>query len=454
MTAPDPLLRRSVVGPPEHPPLDAVSFLTVFLVLLFAVPAGQSVTALGSVGSPALLWATAGGLWWCWHQLQRGSERNPGNPVRIAAFVYLAAVTVSYAGAMFRGLPSSEASPADTGLVKVFAWIGLVLLVSDGIPNYERLLTLVRRACLAAGLLGLLGLLQFATGLSLIDWLQIPGLSTNADSALQVRSGFARSSGTASHPLEYGFVLSTMMPVALTLALWDTGRPALRRWLPVLFIVLAAALAVSRSTLLGLAMGMLVLIPTWSGRMRLIALGAAGVLVAGVYLLVPGMVGTIRGLFGGEDSSTSSRIGSYDLVGQFVARSPVIGRGPGTFLPEYRILDNQLLQSAIEIGVLGIVALLALSGAAVVSGLVWRGEHRPELPRRIGHGLGAASAVGAVLLATFDVFAFPMATGIFFLVIGMAGANYRLRGTAADQTGASTPTARARPIHQRDIGSA
>jgi O-antigen ligase len=428
-----------------------VSFLTVFLVLLFAVPAGQSVTALGSVGSPALLWATAGGLWWCWHQLQRGADDSGGGPVRVVAFVYLATVTVSYAGAMFRGLPSTESSPADTGLLKAFAWIGLVLLVSDGVPSYRRLLALVRRACLAAGVLGLLGLLQFATGQSLVDWLTIPGLSTGADSALQVRSGFARSSGTASHPLEYGFVLSVMMPVALTLALWDTGRSPLRRWLPVSFIVLAAALAVSRSTLLGLAMGLLVLIPTWSNRMRLVALGGVVALVAGVYLLVPGMVGTIRGLFGGEDSSTSSRIGSYDLVGQFIARSPAIGRGPGTFLPEYRILDNQLLQSAIEIGLLGVGALLALSATAAVTSLVWRSDRRPELVRRVGHGLGAACAVGAVLLATFDVFSFPMATGIYFLTIGMAGAHWRLRDST-DQL--STPTARARATHQRDIGSA
>jgi O-antigen ligase len=437
------LMRRAarepaLAPPPTTPPAggpDAVTFLTVFIVLLFGIPTDRTITALGAIGSPAFLWAAVGGLWWCWHQLQRSTTatQRGGGPVRIAALVYLGAVAVSYAGAMFRGLPTGESSPADTGLVRAVVWVGLVLLVSDGIPNLDRLLVLVRRLVLAAALLALLGLLQFVTKQSLIDWFSLPGLSASDDASLQTRSGFARAPGTASHPLEYGFVLSTILPIALSLALWDTVRAPITRWLSVGLIALAAALAVSRSTLLGMAVGLALLLPTWSRRIQLAAVGSVALLVVGVYVAVPGMVGTIRGLFegiGGSDSSASSRIGSYDLVAQFVAQNPVIGRGVGTFLPQYRILDNQVLQSAIEIGLLGVAALFALSITALVVTRFPRGGRSSGIELRVGHGLGAACAVGGVLLATFDVFSFAMATGVFFLVLGMAGAHFRLRGSA------------------------
>jgi hypothetical protein len=428
------IARLARTGPPaQRTPLDAVSFLTVFVVLLFGVPTDHMIIALGSLGSPALLWAVLGGLWWCWHQLQRSApDARPGfTPVRVAALLYLAAVAVSFVGAMFRGLPSPEASPADTGIMKAFAWIGLLLLVSDGIPSYERLLVLVRRIAVAGALLGLLGLAQFATGQSLLDWISIPGFSPSDDETLQVRSGFIRPPGTASHPLEYGYVLATVMPLALTLALWDASRSALRRWTPVALIVAAAALAVSRSTILGLAVGVAVLILTWTARMRVIAVGVVIAVVGAVYFVVPGMVGAIAGLFGGldgSDSSASSRIGSYDLVLQFVSRSPVVGRGVGTFLPEYRILDNQLLQSLIEIGVLGVIALLAL--CVTVAGTAMFARTGAAIERRTGQGIAASAVVGTVLLGTFDVFSFPMATGLFFLVLGLGGAHYRLRSVA------------------------
>jgi O-antigen ligase len=435
MTATTRVRERALDGPvlPARPPLDAVSFLTVFLVLLVGIPTDRTIVALGSLGSPALLWAILGGLWWCWHQLQRSTapEGKTFTPVRIAALAYLAAVMISYIGAMFRGLPSTESSPADTGLIRVFAGIGLVLLVSDGIPNYERLVTLIRRIAVVGSLLALLGLLQFATRQPLTDWISIPGLGTADASVLQSRAGFARPSGTATHPLEYGYVLAVTLPLALTLAIWDATRVAVARWTPAALIAFAAVLAVSRATILGLGIGVLVLLPTWPARVRAFAIAGVVGMLAVVYFVVPGMGGAVSAMFGGistGDSSAESRIGSYELVAQFVSFSPVIGRGVGTFLPEYRILDNQLLQSAIEVGVLGVVALLALSATAFATTMFARGAG--GLEKRVGQGIAAAIAVGTVLMGTYDVFSFTMSAQLYFLVIGLAAAHVRLRGIA------------------------
>jgi hypothetical protein len=40
--------------------------------------------------------------------------------------------------------------------------------------------------------------------------------------------------------------------------------------------------------------------------------------------------------------------------------------------------------------------------------------------------LAAATAGGAVGLAFYDGFSFPMASGVLFLLLGLAGAQYRL----------------------------
>src|SRR6185437_12441997 len=98
----------------------------------------------------------------------------------------------------------------------------------------ERLVVVLRRLALAGGLLATLGIVQFATKSSLVDYIQIPGLvSTQSFSSLGDRGGFTRSAATAQSPLEYAAVLSMVFPIALSLALTDTARSNLRRWAPV-----------------------------------------------------------------------------------------------------------------------------------------------------------------------------------------------------------------------------
>src|SRR2546430_13733022 len=66
-----------------------------------------------------------------------------------------------------------------------------------------------------------------------------------------------------------------------------------------------------------------------------------------------------RSLFTGisRDDSALSRTDSYAVAGAFISRAPLLGRGPATWLPPYRILDNQFLGSLIEIGVGGTTCL-------------------------------------------------------------------------------------------------
>jgi O-antigen ligase len=419
--------------PRGHGP-DAVSVLTVYFVLLLAIPSNLSFASLGSAaGRPATLWALGATIWWLWYNLQRS---RPGHgsvqPVRLAIAALIVVAGISYATAMLRGLVTSEVSVADNALLRLVAWAGILLIANDGLDDVERFRTLMRRIAIGGGLIAMLGILQFITGQSLISWIDIPGMSSGLSFAgVDVRAGFVRAAGTATHPLEYGVVLSMAFPIAVALALEDHGRSRLIRWFPVPVIAVASLLSVSRSALIGLIAGLLLLFPALSTRMRILFATGGLLGAAMVFALVPGLAGTIRGMFTGlsGDSSTLSRVDSYDSAGEYFARFPIVGKGLGTFLPTYHILDNQYLQLAIELGAAGLVAVAALLGTAFWCAVQGRRLAPTPLDRTLCQSVLAAVVAGAILMAFFDGLSFPMSAGMLFLMIGICGGARRVMST-------------------------
>ena len=118
--------------------------------------------------------------------------------------------------------------------------------------------------------------------------------------------------------------------------------------------------SMSRSAYICAVAGMFVLSMSWDARQRFQALGFLAVVSTVLYVTVPGLLGAIRGLFSnaGQDPSIASRTGSYDIAGEFISGSPLVGKGFGTFLPKYWILDNAYLGMTIEGGLLGLLSLL------------------------------------------------------------------------------------------------
>ena len=420
-----------VVRMARLPHQDAVTVLTAFLALLYVIPSDRTIGGLGGAGSPSALFALAAGLWWCWYQLAR---REPvvdlaTQPVRLALTLFVGAVLASYIVAMLRPLSSSEVSGADLGLIRLFALASILLVATDLIPNMARLRILLHRLVVAGALLAALGLVQFATGQSFVSSISIPGLSVSQDfSAVQDRNGFARAAATAMSPLEYAAVLSMILPIALTFALTDTTRTRWHRWLPALVIIAALAVSGSRSGWLGLALGIVSLLPFWSRQVRIRAAVASAAGLALLYLTVPGMLGTLRGLFlnTGSDPSITSRSSGYEDVNEIFSHSPILGRGFGTYTREYRILDNQYLLTVVELGTLGLLALVSLLVTGIVVAITARRWPPDALTRQLGPALAASVLAGAVLTAVFDAFSFRMAGGTLFLMLGLCGAYWRL----------------------------
>jgi O-antigen ligase len=126
----------------------------------------------------------------------------------------------------------------------------------------------------------------------------------------------------------------------------------------------------------------------------------------------------------GGDQGVTSRTESYGVAVAYIAQSPWFGRGIGTFLPTYRIFDNQYLLSLVEIGVVGVVTLLIMIMTALWCTFQANRRSGATSVRQMSVGLAASVATGAVCLALFDGFSFPMMPGLWFLMIGLAGACY------------------------------
>lgn len=409
---------------------DAPIFLTIYLVLTCALPSNLVIASLGSIGRPNTLFAILGLAWWVLHQLLRTTPSvRRFHPLRAALSAFLIVAASSYALAMVRGLPETEASPADAGLIRLAGWAGILLIATDGLTTREGVRTLLRRIALAGGLTAALGLLQFATGSSLIEWIRIPGLSLSSELAnIDSRGGFIRAAGMSLHPLEYGVVLSTSLPIAVTLALNDTSKRRLLWWIPVGLIAVAAMLSVSRAALICMALAFLILLPVWPKQLRRRAVAVSALLVGVIYVVTPGMIGTLFGLFtiGTDDPSISSRTNGYATAFGMASQQLFLGRGFGTFLPAYVIVDNQYLGLLVELGIAGLLAFLMLVVAGIICAWQARRAAKDNELRQMSQSVLASVAAAALAFGFFDAFAFPMAASLLFLMLGISGALWRI----------------------------
>jgi O-antigen ligase len=246
------------------------------------------------------------------------------------------------------------------------------------------------------------------------------------------RNGFRRPAGTASHPIEFGCVIAMVLPVALHLARFDRARSATRRWLPLAAILAGVPVAVSRSAVVCALVAFIVIFLGLDPKLRPKALVSMTAFSVVVYATTPGLLGTLRDLFLAYDTEAySARTSDYEVVAEYVRQAPLIGRGPGTFLPTtYLYLDNQYLLSIIEIGILGLFTLIAY---LLTTAILARGaRHRSSDPRirDLGQALAAAGISGAVASFTFDGFSFLTYAGLIPLCMGIAGALWQMQRTA------------------------
>lgn len=410
--------------------LDGAAVLLLALWLVLLVPSRLKVAALGGIGAPATLVGLGLLFWWSLHHAGRVVTETPRRqPIRIVAGLLGACLLVSFIVASTRPPAPLESSTALLSLISMASWGGLLLVAHDGITSWESLERVLKRIVDLTAVVATVGVIQFLTGQQLIDRIKVPGLVlTQSLGDLGARSGFSRPTGTSLHAIEFGAVLTMVLPIALAFAMAGRSPSVLTRWLPVAAIGFAVAVSLSRSAIIGAVVGLAVVMAAWTTRAKVAALLSMPLIGAVLFLSVPGLLGAIAGMFtglGGDDSARS-RVDSYPVAFGFIAQYPWFGRGFGTFLPTYRILDNQWLLALIELGIIGTAALLALLVTAMTCGRTAERTLRDPLLRQLARGTVAGVAVGTISNAFYDGLSFPMASAVLFLQVGLCGAFYRL----------------------------
>jgi hypothetical protein len=233
--------------------------------------------------------------------------------------------------------------------------------------------------------------------------------------------------GATGHGLAATLVFSLLLPLAL-MRLSRTWSPKIEWrtivWMVVTVLMLAGAVSTLRKSAgvvpVVAAVTLIALRPRHF--LRLWPFGLAAVVM--IQALAPSALAQIRSqLFGGdlsENTSVEGRTEDYDAVGPDIWAQPLNGRGWGTYDPDiYRYLDNQYLLLALEAGLLGVAAFLAVLAATGTRGvriMRTRGRETDDL----GAPLVASCVAFAVAAALFDVLSFPHPVYVLFFLAGLA----------------------------------
>jgi len=165
--------------------------------------------------------------------------------------------------------------------------------------------------------------------------------------------------------------------------------------------------------------------------------------------LIPGVVGTFIGMFSDADDDVSiqARLLRVPRIMALIRERPVTGLGLGTWSTEdYFLVDNEVWVTTLETGIVGmlltaLILVVALTMALTVRFIPGVDDATGQLSQAV-----AASTAGlAVSLLTFDAFHYRILTGTLFLLLGIAGALWRIHRGTEHVLG--------RPVVSNEVGS-
>jgi O-antigen ligase len=416
----------------------AVRILQVFSVVLMVVPGYYVVAAVGADGSAAALISYF--MFVVWIAATFFGHHNPfayNYKIRIS-LAWMWIVSLGSYLLMDRTLLSSiQRAAADRWLMQLLGMTGIVVMAAEGLRAIEDIRRVLRALTWGGAFCGIVAALQFKARINLAHYLKLPGFKLNSSistTAVIVHRGAEnRVPGTATDPIELGVVAGMVLALAVYLMMHDTSQPKWKRIIPVPCITAAIAASVSRSGLLAATIGSGVLIISLPPARRLKGLAAVPVALAVAFVGSRGLLGTFRNylLTATSDPSITHRTNNYPYVEQLVRQAPWLGQGGGTYIPSttassVHILDNQYLTMAIELGLLGMVALFFyLSWPAIVAFGARRRTANPEL-RDLCAALAGADLAAMICSATFDGFSFPVFFNLEALIAGLIGAAWMI----------------------------
>ena len=423
-----------------------VRMLQVLAGALMIFPSDSVVAAVGASGFMASL--VAMGLFAIYLAAVALGHHDPTqhrNPLRVTLAALWCVSLISYALMHLGELPVEERLSADRWLLLLAAMTGVALVAAEGLLTLQGVRRVVRVLAWGGAFCGTVAGLQFWLNVDVAATLRLmPGFTAGEDySAIISRGALNRVAGTALHPIELGVVAGMLLPLGIYLGVYDRAQSARRRWAPTVLIAVALPVSVSRSAVLALVIALAVLFVLLPPRHRLVGFLLLPFGLVGVFMTTPGLITTLSSFFaaGGNDPSVATRVDDYPMAFALVAERPWFGQGGATFFPEtaLQILDNQYLKSAVELGIVGLVAVTLYLALPFFLALSARQRSTDPEMRMLCAALAAAVAPAMICSFTFDAFSFPMFTLLHALLVGLVGACWSV--VRREQTPAEAPRA-------------
>jgi hypothetical protein len=304
--------------------------------------------------------------------------------------------------------------------------------VVDAVRTKEQLYRLLSTLVGMGTVTAFIGIIQFSTGITVVEALRPPGFKNLGIIPIEHRAGFPRVAATASHPIEMGIVWAVLIPLALHLSRHAPTQLRRRAALgSALVMLLALPMAGSRSAFAAAAVAFVIIASRWTFRRQANAL--AGLVVAGllVAMISPGLLGAMGKLVEGKQGvgSLVDRRQAAQKAFQVAGKRPLWGQGFGSYTNEVNsTVDNLWAEAAIEVGYIGIagIALLFVSAAGIAMTARARARSRDRALRDLSLTLMGMTTGIAVAGWGLSIFKYPMVLGVLYLSFGCLGVAYRL----------------------------
>ncbi|SNT31033.1 O-antigen ligase family protein [Rhodococcoides kyotonense] len=424
---------------------DAIPFGAVVLVIGAVLLLGmrQSFTVPGALGlSPASLIFFGCGLLWVLTRIVGQRSRAGLGILSGAVVLYAVASLVSFGSLASRPTDPAIVLGSQTNLITEFALVTVFFFIVAVIRTRTGIEWVAKGLVIGGAISATFGIVQYGTGIDLAAMLKPPLLNDHGSvlSEALMREGFARPQGSAGHPLELSAVLTVLVPVALGVV-YSARAQGRRSWHWVLLTVVlvgGAALTLSRSAVVGLAVAVLFMAWKWPVRRVLAIVAVVGVPLVVAYVTDSKLLNAFVQIFAtsGTDSSLQSRDHGRDYVLQHFADHLWFGEGTATYSARgYPVLDNQYLGRLMETGLFGVASFVLLLGAAFFFALIasqrfWRRAQASQDRRddagmfELTRGIAAAIAAVGVIALILDVSGFAQIWLLMWILVGLAGSSY------------------------------
>jgi O-antigen ligase len=361
--------------------------------------------------------------------------RFGGLEVLLVLFLCAAVLSVTLNAADLGAL--GEAKGAFKKLVVLFSYAGFYFFLVGVLRPSE--VPAVVKLVVALGTIAAVGtMLQLITGTNLFftvaNALAPPGSVVASGATIVTDAGRPDVTGPARHGLAITCELAMILPFAVVGAV-HAARPRDRLFyrIAALLLLIGCATTLRRSGIVlpFLATSAVVL---GGGRRMLPLVGVFVALLIAAPIVAPAAVDEIVTQFSAANEATQAsnqgRTADYPAIVPDLRARTLLGRGFGTYDPHrYRVLDNELLLLAVEVGFVGLAFFVLLILGCAAKGLS-TALSRDGPGAWIGLSVFGSALAFLMANALFDALSFPQAPYTFLLL--MALMNVARQGSSAD----------------------